>query len=787
MIIEEVGIKNFRSHKDTRLQFDQGISVIVGNNGSGKTSILDAINFALFKQKPNREISVDDLIRRGAEETKVSVTFYSNERIFRVTRGRRGRKATGSAIYQIEDGEEIILAEGEDEVTREVERILNINGELFISAIYIKQGEIDSLLSATPSVRKEHIGKLLGAQDLENAYKNMRELIGEYSLKIEGLKSVPKNIEKTEGAIEGEKSEVAKLRDEIRRIDEKLTTKKRDFEEIEKKIGLLERLKDLENIKKGNYIEMRGLSEKIEKISTYEKDLKKTEGIHRRYTNLEREIDSLKEEKSRLAKYVERDTQLKKELLLQEEKVSELNKFILDAFGECGLLLNTRIESYDQLETLYSEKMEDIESGLVKIKREKEEVSSRIGKLQGNNEEIRRAIKELEGAEDRCPVCSAKLTPEHKRELLMGYSENVKKNMKEISGLEERLKAWTKEEFESETLKQKIRGINLGVIKSRIDEKTKIEGLNSEIKDAIDENKKSLKDLAGLEKTLKEKEAGKGELKEGNERYIEAKLFLRKNLPEKESFQRQIDKLKAGIERIKREIEDIAREIGYRPDIDVELGNLKREKRPLLDELTELEKEKSGAESVVKEKNRLIENLKKELEELKGKERELGRLKDFKIFLEKIRALFHKDALQKDLRARAKPLVERYAGEVFDRFELPYSDIALTDDFSMVLYGPQGEEGVDMLSGGERIASALALRIGIAKALSGSTMELIMLDEPTIHLDATRRQDLVEIIKRLSSIPQTIVVTHDKEFEGAADTLIEVEKIEGVSKVTYAE
>ncbi|MFQ5975494.1 MAG: AAA family ATPase [Candidatus Hydrothermarchaeales archaeon] len=92
-----------------------------------------------------------------------------------------------------------------------------------------------------------------------------------------------------------------------------------------------------------------------------------------------------------------------------------------------------------------------------------------------------------------------------------------------------------------------------------------------------------------------------------------------------------------------------------------------------------------------------------------------------------------------------------------------------------------------MLSGGEKIASALALRIGIAKALSGSAMELIILDEPTTHLDTVRRRDLVEIIKRLSSIPQTIVVTHDKEFESAADTLIEVEKIKGVSSVRYAE
>jgi exonuclease SbcC len=130
------------------------------------------------------------------------------------------------------------------------------------------------------------------------------------------------------------------------------------------------------------------------------------------------------------------------------------------------------------------------------------------------------------------------------------------------------------------------------------------------------------------------------------------------------------------------------------------------------------------------------------------------------------------------------PLIEAYTKEIFDMFDLPYTDIELTDDFNVALFGSHGEESVDMLSGGERIASALALRIGIAKALSGSAMELIILDEPTIHLDSQRRRDLVEIIKKLSSIPQTIVVTHDKEFEQAADRLILVEKVRGISKVS---
>ena len=179
-----------------------------------------------------------------------------------------------------------------------------------------------------------------------------------------------------------------------------------------------------------------------------------------------------------------------------------------------------------------------------------------------------------------------------------------------------------------------------------------------------------------------------------------------------------------------------------------------------------------------------VKDLKTRLKELKLKEKERGKLSKFLVLLEGIRRMFHKDALQRDLRTRALPLIESYTKEIFDMFNLPYTDLEITDDFNVVLFGPHGEESVDMLSGGEKIAAALALRMGIAKALSGSAMELIILDEPTIHLDSQRRQDLVEIIKKLSSIPQTIVVTHDKEFEQAADKLIVVEKVDGISKIS---
>ena len=88
-----------------------------------------------------------------------------------------------------------------------------------------------------------------------------------------------------------------------------------------------------------------------------------------------------------------------------------------------------------------------------------------------------------------------------------------------------------------------------------------------------------------------------------------------------------------------------------------------------------------------------------------------------------------------------------------------------------------------MVSGGEKIAIALALRLGITQAMSKGNIETILLDEPTIHLDTVRKQNLITVLRSMSVIPQMLIVTHDDELDNAADTLIRVVKEDGISTV----
>ena len=69
MIFTKLKLNNFKSHQNTSIEFDKGISVIVGENGAGKSTILEAISFALFKQHTAKRI--DDLVRNNADSMSV--------------------------------------------------------------------------------------------------------------------------------------------------------------------------------------------------------------------------------------------------------------------------------------------------------------------------------------------------------------------------------------------------------------------------------------------------------------------------------------------------------------------------------------------------------------------------------------------------------------------------------------------------------------------------------------------------------------------------------------------
>lgn len=94
MILKQLELNNIRSYEAIdSLMFDEGVSLFFGDVGAGKSSILYAIEFALFGL--SRDLTASKLLRRGADEAAVALTFQQDGQEYAVSRALR---RTGSRI-----------------------------------------------------------------------------------------------------------------------------------------------------------------------------------------------------------------------------------------------------------------------------------------------------------------------------------------------------------------------------------------------------------------------------------------------------------------------------------------------------------------------------------------------------------------------------------------------------------------------------------------------------------------------------------------------------------------
>ena len=188
-------------------------------------------------------------------------------------------------------------------------------------------------------------------------------------------------------------------------------------------------------------------------------------------------------------------------------------------------------------------------------------------------------------------------------------------------------------------------------------------------------------------------------------------------------------------------------------------------------------------ESDLRIKKEEIANLKEAITTNNNAIKKVEATDDYIKLLNDFRRFYSKDGIQKDLREGYKESIQKYARIFFEKFNFNYSDLIVGDEYDISLRGPEGLVNLDMVSGGEKIAIALSLRLAITQVMSKGNIETILLDEPTIHLDSFRRQELINVLRSMAIIPQMIIVTHDEELENAADRIIKLKKEEGISRI----
>lgn len=176
-MITSIELGDFLSHPDTKLEFGNGVTVFVGQNGAGKSSIIDAITFALFGQHTRK--SNKGLIKRGTNQGFAKVEFNINGKQYQAVRKIDNKGGLAAKLTEKINGEFLEIAAGErkqfgESMTQEIEKIIGLNFEKLKIAAIVQQGELNTIIKAKPKEFKELLNAIIGIDKLDVASEAMK-------------------------------------------------------------------------------------------------------------------------------------------------------------------------------------------------------------------------------------------------------------------------------------------------------------------------------------------------------------------------------------------------------------------------------------------------------------------------------------------------------------------------------------------------------------------------------------------------------------------------------------
>ena len=226
MKIEVVQLENIRSHVKSTVPFTRGFNCVVGGVGCGKSSVMYAVDFALFGDSIAR--SFEYLLREGADFGKVTVQFSQNGNTYRITRGLR-RKGKGISqdfeLLKLYEEDTLIASIKNDAVAEQIKAITGLDKELYREIVWFRQEHLKELLDAAPRDRQKRLDELFGLSDYEVAWSNIAQYQRDYETEKRVYEKDP------------DVNSIEKLSNDYNRASEEFALLEMDLESSTQKVG----------------------------------------------------------------------------------------------------------------------------------------------------------------------------------------------------------------------------------------------------------------------------------------------------------------------------------------------------------------------------------------------------------------------------------------------------------------------------------------------------------------------------------------------------------------------
>jgi len=525
MIIKKIEIENLRSYEKQTIEFPQGSTLLSGDIGAGKTTVLLAIEFALFGLQPGQKGS--SLLRTSSNIAKVVLEFEIEGKNIIIERAlKRGKRSISQSYASITiDNEKF---EGSiTEIKNKVLKLLNYPSEfakktnlLYKFTVYTPQEEMKQIILEPGEIRLNTLRHVFGIDKYKRIQENANLLTTKLREKIRINEGIIYDLEENKESLEQKKQELINLKQkqeqiiiDYKKAIEFKTEKEKELNEIQEKIN---KKKEFENEKsKSNIL----ISEKSQQITGFENNIK----------NLE--------------------------LQIQEAKKISFNEQEFNA-------LNQRIEyqqnKEDDLQKEYIEAISKINSQESK-KKETEELKTKISNIQ------------------KCPTCLQEVSKEYKDNIFLKADNEIQQSQKNINELNirknqlnEQINAVkkTKEDFRKRKSELELLKIKLETLKEKEQRIIEIEKQKQSTKkdlEIIEKHiftiNKSIKEYEKYDKIYEQrnKELEDAKTKENNKAIKQAEInkeiqFSEQQIKEKQKEINKKQKLRNKTEKI-REIE----------------------------------------------------------------------------------------------------------------------------------------------------------------------------------------------------------------------------------------
>ncbi|PIN75571.1 hypothetical protein COV17_03780 [Candidatus Woesearchaeota archaeon CG10_big_fil_rev_8_21_14_0_10_36_11] len=801
MLLKQITLHNIRSYRDETVTFPNGSTLLSGDIGCGKSSILLAIEFALFgTARP--DLPGEALLRKGTTSGFVELVFSIQNKNVTIRRTLTKEKdiIKQSAGHIIIDSvkKELTPVELKAEVVHLLgypeEFITKNKNYIFRYTVYTPQEEMKFILQENPDIRLDVLRKIFNI----DKYKNIRENVQLYLKKtrtwiaILNTKTEPLEIEKTKckrfhAEKEQIQNELEHIIPQLHSIQENIVKNNEQRDQFEKEHTLFRRLQQELSLKN---------SIKIEKKRQYDELQLKEEKLKSTITQflfsqecvtetIQQEIHELEYQKSVI---VQQKTSLQEKCAYTQRTIQEKQTELKKYKDDVSVLEEKQTQHKDM--KLQLETKDTIQKKKVQLQELFEKTSEIITKnktILSHSRDIYQKIDLL----DVCPTCLQSVSPDHKEKTKMQEKSKIDQAENLLFELnKKKSEIVTESKIVTEKIEELVHAENLSTrIALEIEHLQKKQQQIDTIHKSIVENVKENNELMQQLKMVSERHT----LEQNNE-ILQQKRTLLQQLTERDFIEQQIKDI---VEQKTKGMQDIIL-------IEKELANIQEQQKTVHDVIDKVEQCTQENKRLLTQERALAvtkaefdiknKHITQQIQESEKIVAELTEMKNKLVRMKEVYAWLDTYFIALTLTIEKHVLVHIH--QLFNQLFQEWFSILIDDDqmyahiddsFSPVVEQNGYEISFSNLSGGERTSASLAYRLALNKVINDiihqiNTKNIIILDEPTDGFSSEQLDKVRDVLEGLN-LQQTIIVSHESKIESFVENVIHIRKEDGKSVV----